>query len=659
MGLFGLGSFGEGLVKGLAESATASLQDEMERIEDSIKTASDIRLKRIVQEQDKLRGEAEKVVKALRKAKAQLGGVDSKEASIRAASLLKQQGDLDAFNALIDQMSERTDLDYNQYFGDVSKMSPTASDLDIAYSFVNKTSIPFPESTKTAADAIQPKGLLKYLGPDIDAELLVQERTKEQMRLMDLGIRDIKDVTIPSVEFKKEAFKLDGMTAEEEFTYITDKLAKGKLEDKRRTFYSERASSLAANLGIDKQMEIATNEYNTATDAGAKAAAEQKLMVLGGKLRELNAIKTGSSIEVLKLRKEQELEKGNYDAAAKISEQLVDAGAMSLESLTSELSIRAARGDEKAREKLVNLGTFNAQLKQSIGDATQRVTIEGMDAVDKRARNMAVRALANDANLLSKGISFEVSKTTGELVVDEMSLSKADAKEAYNKAFNAALNNAYENFAKQKDLKKDVNFIAAYTAHKSGISVVDEAVEAEDKTKVNTAVITNLQQLPDDFNAGKTYYENALVAAENAGRRLSTDRLIEVAKQAGKSEAFISGIKNVTAEGIPAKPSMKQNIAQERTQIQQKSISEYPEGSIEQRIAYQINAGRNRNEIISSLSNDNTIKNQLGGVVEISKIVDGVLRDIESDIPTKQKKREEAAKEIQRKLGLMSKGSQQ
>ena len=93
MGLFGLGSFGEGLVKGLAEGATKTMQEEMERIEDSIKTASDIRIKRIVQDQEKKRSEAEKIVKALKRARANLGGVDNPQAAVRAASLLKQEGD--------------------------------------------------------------------------------------------------------------------------------------------------------------------------------------------------------------------------------------------------------------------------------------------------------------------------------------------------------------------------------------------------------------------------------------------------------------------------------------------------------------------------------------------------------------------------------------
>jgi hypothetical protein len=551
MGIFGLGSFGEGLVKGLAESATTSLQDEMERIEDSIKTASDIRLKRIVQDQDRRRDEAEKIVKALKRARANLGGADDQQAAIRAASLLKQSGDLDAFNTLVGRISDRAqgeDLDYNKYFGDVSKMSPAASDLDIAYSFIDDTTIPLPDS-KEGLKGVEPKGLFKYLGPDIDAESLVEQRTQEQMTMMDLGVRDVKDISIPTVEFRREAFKLDGMTADQEYKYVRDRLAKGGLDDKQRTFYSERATNLASNLGIDKQMELAINDLNTATDAATKAKAEQTIMNLGKTQSRITAMKTGSTIEMLKLDKEEALEKGDLKAASAIDKKLLDAGAITLDSYLSRLQTTAAsggEGSEAARNEAVKIGTVIAKLKQDIGDASKRVTFDGIVSVQSKARKLAMAIVKDNPELLAAGMRFEV-KSDGTYGIDEAN-TKSDAavNEAFNKAFDAALNKVYADFASNKDSNSDVNFVAAYEAHKGGVEI-KSVVSGGQKPKVtvNDTQINAIKARPDTAEGGAAYLAAAEQAAAKRNVPVNTDALVDAARQAGKSDEFINAIKPI------------------------------------------------------------------------------------------------------------------
>lgn len=554
MGIFGLGAFGEGLVKGLAESATVSLQDEMERIEDSIKTASDIRLKRIVQDQDRRRDEAEKIVKALKRARANLGGADDQQAAIRAASLLKQKGDLDAFNSLVDKISDRAQsgkLDFNKYFGDVSKMSPAASDLDIAYAFINDTTIPLPDS-KEGLKGVEPKGIFKYLGPDIDAESLVEERTQQQMTMMDLGVRDVKDISIPTVEFKNETFKLDGMTADQEYKYVRDKLAKGGLDDKQRTFYSERATNLASNLGIDKQMELAINDFNTATDADAKAKAEQTIVNLGKTQSRLTAMKTGSTIEMLKVDKQEALEKGDLKAASAIDKQLLDAGAITLDSYLSRLQTTAASGSEgaeAARNEAVKIGTVVAKLKQDIGDASKRVTFDGIVSVQSKARKLAMDIVKDDPELLAKGMRFKI-QSDGQHVIDSDS-TKADASvnEAFNKAFDAALNKVYADFASNEDSKSDVNFVAAYEAHKGGVEIKPQVSSVGDgqkpKVVVNETQINALKARPDTAEGGAAYLAAAEQSAAKRNVLVNTDALVDAARQAGKSDEFINAIKPI------------------------------------------------------------------------------------------------------------------
>lgn len=652
MGIFGLGAFGEGLVKGLAESATVSLQDEMERIEDSIKTASDIRLKRIVQDQDRRRDEAEKIVKALKRARANLGGADDQQAAIRAASLLKQQGDLDAFNSLVDKISDRAqsgNLDFNKYFGDVSKMSPAANDLDIAYAFINDTTIPLPDS-KEGLKGVEPKGILKYLGPDIDAESLVEERTQQQMTMMDLGVRDVKDISIPTVEFKNETFKLDGMTADQEYKYVRDKLAKGGLDDKQRTFYSERATNLAGNLGIEKQMELAVTEFNTATDADTKAKAEQTIMSLGKTQSRLTAMKTGSTIEMLKLDKEEALEKGDLKAASSIDKKLLDAGAITLDTYLSRLQTTAASGGEgaeAARNEAVKIGTVVAKLKQDIGDASKRVTFDGIVSVQSKARKLAMAIVKDNPELLAAGMRFKI-ESDGNYVIDTANTqSDAAVNEAFNKAFDAALNKVYADFASNEDSKSDVNFVAAYEAHKGGVEIKPEN---KYEAKVPKELITKLQSLDNDYTAGAAYVDELEQQAATANKTFKIDKAERAARQAGKSDEFIRGMKRVLSSGVP-------DFVKEITPAAPSPVLE-----IEKTISDAIDAKKDRNTIVRELSQDKTTLAKYGSPYDIGKIVDriiaarekGSFSDYESAAAAEQAEKAAAAAEIKKKLSLMS-----
>jgi len=551
MGLFGLGSFGEGLVKGLAESATVSLQDEIGRIEDSIKSASDIRIKRIVQDQDRRRDEAEKIVKALKRARANLGGVDSPEAAVRAASLLKKEGDLKSFNTLIDKISQRTDMDFDKYFGDVSKMSPAASDLDIAYSFIDETTIPLP-SSEAGLEAVKPKGIMKYLGPDIDAEKLVEERTAEQMQMMDLGVRDIRKVAVPTIEFKEEAFKLDGMSSEDEFNYIQDKITKGNLTTDQKSFYSERANQLAGNMGLDKQMELAVQRLNNAQTANEKAAAQQEVMQLGRQKRKIDAFRTGNPIEVLKLDRLEAIENNDYARASEIGDELVKAGAMTINAQTSQLTALAQSGDTNARNRLLDIAKFNASLNQEVKNATAIVTIPAMEAIKTAARISVRNRLKDDAELQAAGLQFKIDDA-GNYIPDWSSIkNKSDVLSLYNKKFDAGLNSWYEKRQKISDINQDVNFKAAYLEHTSGLNITEdtgEVIDTSKKPEFSQEQIDTIRSFGDDSKAGEAFINSLQKQASEEGRIVDIDAIISAANSAGKSEDFINGVLLKTREG--------------------------------------------------------------------------------------------------------------
>lgn len=648
MGLFGLGSFGEGLVKGLAEGATVSLQDEMSRIEDSIKSASDIRIKRIVQDQDRRRDEAEKIVKALKRARANLGGVDNPQAAARAASLLKKEGDLDSFNTLIDQISKRTDMDFDKYFGDVSKMSPAASDLDIAYSFIDETTIPLP-SSKVGLEAIKPKGILKYLGPDIDAEKLVEERTAEQMQMMDLGVRDIRKVAVPTIEFKEEAFNMDGMTAEEEFKYVNNKIAKGNLEPSKMKFYSDRAEQLANRLGFDEQFDIATEQLRIlrsaeTPDAAAIAKQEQKVFNLGKDKRRLDTLKTGSTVELLKLDKEIAIEEGRLKDASAISNKLFEAGAISMETYTSELNVKAMQGDEAARQQLVKLGTFNAKLKQQIGDASKRVTIDGIDGVDKSIRSRVMRQLSSDASLIAKGIQFKTD-VYGQKSLDEASVIDDESKQAaFDSAYSTAINQMYEEYAKNDDIAKDVNFIAAYEAHKSGIDLSAKPTPpvafVPSEAQINTAKLPKYDD-PTAF---------ADIIKQNATQNnspINIDNIIATAEAAGRDEDYIKNLRVALATPEPKPPIPKPPIPKPSLKTVDSTGS-----LMENEILKLISEDKSYNDIVRELSKKYGTEN----VASISSTVSKVMADPDYYSAEAKAQRIETAESARKKLGLMARG---
>lgn len=659
MALFGLSSFGEGLVKGLAKGATSSMQEEIKRIEDSIKSASDIRVTRIAQDQERKRQEAEKVVKALRRAKAQLGGVDDEQAAIRAASLLKQSGDLDAFNSLIDQISTRTDLDYDKYFGDVSRMSPAASDLDIAYSFVDQGSIPM-EPSAADTQQIKPKGILSYVGPDIDARRLVEERTTQQMQLMDLGVRDIRNVVVPTVEFKEEAFKLDGMTAEEEFNYVNDKIAKGGLDSTKMKFYSDRAQQLAGRLGFDEQMELAVEELRVlqsspTPDAAKIAAAEQKVSNLGKQKRRVDTLQTGSTIELLKLDKEIALENGDFEGAAAMNEKLLKSGAMTFDAYTSELNVRAMEGDEAARAKLLEIGTFNAKLKQQIGDGTKRVTVEGMDSIDKSVRTRVMRMLSQDASLKAQGIQFKTDAFGNQTLDTENIADKEDVRIAFQNAYNSAMNQVYEEYYKNEDVRKDVNFIAAYEAHKEGISVTPPVKDADKVTKFTPTEgqINTVKKYDNPEELAQIIMANA----SNNNAPLNIPNVLATARAAGKDDKFISRLQrtltaDMRAEGDVAAGAGAGVSKPEVEVIEEAAPFTTTSSGLEAEVRELLESGMQYNNIVRQLSK----KYGTSNVGNISSTVTKVMTDIQRSSPEAVADREKAKEEFRKRQGLMSRG---
>jgi hypothetical protein len=295
-------------------------------------------------------------------------------------------------------------------------------------------------------------------------------------------------------------------------------------------------------------------------------------------------------------------------------------------------------------------------LKQDIGDASKRVTFDGIVSVQSKARKLAMAIVKDNPELLAAGMRFEV-KSDGTYGIDEAN-TKSDAavNEAFNKAFDEALNKVYADFASNKDSSSDVNFVAAYEAHKGGVEIKPQVSSVGDgqkpKVAVNETQINALKARPDTAEGGAAYLAAAEQAAAKRSVPVNTDALVDAARQAGKSDEFINAIKPImTPEvrslvdqgaGMPKKPSTVLEI--ERT------------------ISDAIDAKKDRNTIVSELSQDKTMLAKYGSPYDIGKIVDRVIAargkgsfsDYESSAAAEQEKKAEAAAEIKKRLSLMS-----
>ena len=65
MGLFGLGSFGEGFVKGFATEANEALKRDIERINTRVEKVADFQVQKSIKEQDKRKDELEDIEEAI------------------------------------------------------------------------------------------------------------------------------------------------------------------------------------------------------------------------------------------------------------------------------------------------------------------------------------------------------------------------------------------------------------------------------------------------------------------------------------------------------------------------------------------------------------------------------------------------------------------
>lgn len=229
MAFLNLGSFGEGFVTGFATEANKSLKESVNRINTRVDKLKDFQLQRAIKDQDKRREEIEENREALERAYAVLGGdADAERAIAYAGGLLKERGNVAAFNKRIDELQAAKDSghDIMTYFDRASFDAPagTLDDYAIAaagapQTFATDYRIPEGMDTGTGRTLVG-----TILGKDINITGRAMQEAGEEIRAL-YGADVTTLAQLPTITFRAEEFSLRNKTPAERLQFANEKLA--------------------------------------------------------------------------------------------------------------------------------------------------------------------------------------------------------------------------------------------------------------------------------------------------------------------------------------------------------------------------------------------------------------------------------------------------
>lgn len=330
MALFGLGNFAEGFVGGLAESANKALIEEMDDIKDRVKTVSDYRVKRAVEENEERTEEFNDIQAALKEG-ADLFGDDPRSMEM-AASLLKDQGNLAGYTALINQMRARKNdlgIDPVGFFARAEVDAPaskgyTASDYARSFQGAPKTLPDYrlPEGMVSAGAG----NLLSKIGlkPDISGQ--IQDRTSEQMAAMGVGVDTADLVAMPSIVFRSEDYNLADKSAAERLKYFNEKTLNPSISEETREEYRLKALEQAelAAASADENVRLEGLQTQLASATGEKAASlSQEIIAIKKVIERKEAAVSTDPTATLKLDKQDLLLKAADPATPAVEREKI------------------------------------------------------------------------------------------------------------------------------------------------------------------------------------------------------------------------------------------------------------------------------------------------------------------------------------------------
>ena len=254
MSLFGLGSFGEGFVKGFATEANEALKQDIKRINTRVEKVADLKVKRSLDDQDKRKKELKEIEEALREGEA-LFGPDNPRGAQYAAALLKDRGRISSYKSMVAQLREQTDgssINLADFFARAEKDAPigTVSDYARAYQGASASLPEYKFSESVAAGSAG--NLLESIGLKPDVSGRIQTMVNEQLAASGYTAEEVSTFSLPSLAFDAEGLNMATMTPSKRVDYIRQQMAQPGITDNRRT---ELQGDLNASIQAAKDTE--------------------------------------------------------------------------------------------------------------------------------------------------------------------------------------------------------------------------------------------------------------------------------------------------------------------------------------------------------------------------------------------------------------------
>jgi hypothetical protein len=421
MALFGLGAFGKGVATGLFTSLDKAAQGGFERIRDNIDEFSKATIKREQKAIEKTEAEANEVMEALRSAQSVLGGTNDPASAARAGALLEDIGDLDDFKAVVSNLKEyklnnTETYDFTKYF-DTQVETGAVNLSDVATNYVLGRQQPMRE---VAMPEMKGGGFGRLFGVDVGE----RARTKADAQLAALGLvkPQEKDIALPSITFKSEAFKLDRMNPEQEREYLKNKMLDPDTSKEKMDFYRTRYTDLSDRMGLDAQIESVTFQLNMEQDPNKKKDFLLDLQKLNRQQNEFNILATGDKVKIKEFELSEALASGDREGAMAIRKQLQEMGALSLSDViaarTENLYADLAAGEDVQAEidELANLSKLVKDTKQAI-EGMPDPTSTGTRAAYQNVDSIVNIDIASNPEFAKAGITMSRS---GALIIPDV-----------------------------------------------------------------------------------------------------------------------------------------------------------------------------------------------------------------------------------------------
>lgn len=415
MGLFGLGSFGEGFVKGFATEANEALKRDIERINTRVEKVADFRVKRAVEEQEERKKDLEDIEDALREAEG-LFGADDPRASAYAASLLKQEGSTSALRSFVSQIKSSPQYksgttNFANFMEQMEEDAPTGTRSDYARAFLGApkavSDYRLPEDAVTAGAG----NLLSAIGlkPDISGQ--VSQQVSEQMAAMGVDIdKTMPTFQLPSIKFMREDFTVSNMSPAERVTYYTTEMNKPENADKVDYYKKKRDEQLTVVSGLgglQDQYDANVQMYNNETDPEKRSELAKTITTLRDTIDLGEAEMLGDKTKEIDVRIRQAQRAGNVDLVRELTRKKSE--------LTGEVE---------------QLPATITRLTNELGTSLQNGTIEAGSQADTDARAEIAR-LQKIQDSLPENVSISTSSlnSAASFIDDEVNLAVSQRPE--------------------------------------------------------------------------------------------------------------------------------------------------------------------------------------------------------------------------------------